>query len=501
MPPVTPRKAEAPFLMTLDVGTSSVRAMLHDRLARPILGAEGRQAYSVRTLPDGGVEVDAQELLGHVENAIDAALGESARLAPRIVAVAACTFWHGVLGVGPDGEPLTPVYTWADTRAAASAAELRERLDERSIHARTGCVLHACYLPAKLLWLSHDQPDLFRRAGRWMSFGEFLFLRLLGRTAVGTSMASATGLLDVHALRWDPEILEAVSVRPEQLSPLDDKPLAGLLPAYAARWPALREVPWFPPAGDGACSNLGSGCVSPERVCVMVGTSGAMRVVREAPRVEPPDGLFCYRADRRRYVVGGALSGGGNLTGWLCETMRLSPEEDLEQQVSVLNPDAHGLTVLPFPAGERSPGWAAEARASITGLNLNTRPIDIFRACLESVALRFAVLYELLRGAAPQAREVVASGGALLKSPAWMQIMADALGCPIVSSAEAEASSRGATLLALEALGTIERLEDAPASFGPAYTPDPACHDRYRFALERQKKLYEALVKNKTVTF
>ncbi len=498
MPIVTEREAEAPFVLALDVGTSSVRTLLFDRLARPVEGIEGRETYSVRATPDGGAEVDAPELLGRVERAVDAALAQASRLAPEIAGVAACTFWHSVLGVGEGGEPVTPIYTWADTRAAAAAADLRRRLDERAVHARTGCVLHACYLPAKLLWLSRTDPERFRRAARWMSFGEFLLLKLFGRAAVGASMASATGLLDVHALRWDPEVLAAVSVRPDQLSPLGDAPLSGLQPPHAARWPALREVPWFPAAGDGACSNLGSGCASPERVCVMVGTSGAMRVVREAPKVEPPPGLFCYRADRRRYVVGGALSGGGNLAAWMGDTLRLGAPAGLDREVAALDPDAHGLTFLPFIAGERSPGWAAEARATIMGLNLHTRPIDIFRAGLESVALRFAVLHGLIRRAAPQAREVVASGGALLGSPAWMQIMADALGCPIVASAEAEASSRGAALLALEATGAMPRLEDVPARYGPSFIPDPARHERYRTALERQERLYGAIVAPRT---
>lgn len=485
---------ESPFVLALDVGTSSVRTLLFDRTGRELEGIEGRRTYSVTATPDGGAEIDPGELLRLVEEAIDAALAQAGERSREIVAVASCTFWHSLLGVGPDGAPVTPVYTWADTRAASAAAELRRVLDGKAVHARTGCVLHACYLPAKLLWVSRSDPSRCRPSTRWMSFGEFLFLRLFGQTRVGASMASASGLLDVHRLEWDPEVLAACGVRPDQLSPLGDEPLAGLNPPYAVRWPALREVPWFPPAGDGACSNLGSGCTGPERVCVMVGTSGAMRVVSRTPQGPPPGGLFCYRADRGRYVLGGALSGGGNLVGWLMQTLGLGPASDVEREVAALEPDAHGLTVLPFIAGERSPGWAAEARAVFSGLNLGTRPIDLFRAGLESVALRFAALHELIREAAPEAREVVATGGALLGSPAWMQILADALGCPITASAEGEASSRGAALLALEALGMIPGLESVPARFGRTLEADPARHRKYAAALERQKRLYEAVV-------
>lgn len=496
MPVAAAREAEAPFILTLDVGTSSVRTLLFDRRGRSVEGIEGRRAYTVRATPDGGAEIDAEELLGLVEGAIGDGLARarSAGLDSRIGGVASCTFWHSVLGVGAEGKPLTPIYSWADTRASGSADDLRRRLGERSVHARTGCVLHACYLPAKLLWLSRVDPDRFRRAVRWMSFGEFLFMKLFGTPSVGVSMASASGLLDVHRLEWDGEVLEAAGLRSDQLSPLSEAPRQGLRPPYDSRWPVLAGVPWFPPAGDGACSNVGSGGISPERVCVMVGTSGAMRVVLEAPRIAPPWGLFCYRVDRRRYVVGGALSGGGNLIAWLFDTLRMGGRpSDLEEAVGALEPDGHGLTLLPFIAGERSPGWAAEARVTISGLNLHTRPIDILRAGLESVALRFAVLYDLIREAIPHTREVVATGGALLGSPAWIQILADVLGCPVIASAEAEASSRGAALLALESMGIL-RLEEAPAGTGRLFEPDSRRHGRYRAALERQVRLYEAVV-------
>ena len=118
----------------------------------------------------------------------------------------------------------------------------------------------------------------------------------------------------------------------------------------------MRDIPWFPAAGDGACSNVGSGCTRNDRLALMVGTSGAMRVLWKADSVEIPDGPWCYRADEKRFVMGGALSDGGNLVAWLRETLRL-PEET-ERLLAGMKPDSHGLTFLPLLAGERGPGWA-----------------------------------------------------------------------------------------------------------------------------------------------
>src|SRR5262249_22300339 len=160
---------------------------------------------------------------------------------------------------------------------------LRERLDPRAVHARTGCMLHWSYWPAKLNWIRRTGPDVFQAARRWVSFGEFLVERLTGATGVSVSMASGTGLLDVPTCPWDSHVLEACGVEAAHLGkvvPLS-APATGTQQTVG-RWPELRGVPWLPAVGDGACSNLGAGCATPRHFAVMIGTSGAERVVDRA---------------------------------------------------------------------------------------------------------------------------------------------------------------------------------------------------------------------------
>ena len=499
-----------PIVLILDVGSSSVRAILFDQQANPIPGIEARQSYEFQTTADGGVEIDADTLLGWVTTVIDAVLAKAGEVSPskkesagvcsRIRGAAVSTFWHNLVGVGSHDQAITPVYSWADTRSAAAVEELKKKLNEKEVHARTGCVLHPSYLPAKLLWLQRTQPKIFRKVKRWMSFGEYLYLKLFGRTICSISMASGTGLLDQNQCKWDLELIDALSMKVDQLSCLGDldTPLSGLAPDYIQRWTALSQVPWFPALGDGACSNIGSGCSTPERVAIMVGTSGAMRVMWKAQQVRIPPGLWCYHADRKRFLMGGALSNGGLLFDWMSRTLWLGDDmEVIERQLSEMEPDAHGLTVLPFLAGERSTGWNANARAAIVGLSLHTRPLDILQASLESVAYRFAKIAALLKQVVPGAREIVASGGALLRSPTWTQMIADVLGQPVIACKVAEASSRGAALLALEALEIIRSIEEIPASMGKRFRSHPHHHRRYQEARKRQDELYDLLIKPK----
>ena len=482
-------------------------------------GLEIKSSYQLDTTPDGGVEKDPDELLQVVGQAIDKLLEMAGPLSKEIAGVGIDTFWHSLLGLDHDGNPTTPLLTWADTRSAAIAHQLARETDERKAQARTGCKFHPTYFPSKLRWIGQTQPVVFRRTQTWLSFGEYLYLRYFGHTVCSISMASGTGLFDQHRRQWDDEMLGLSRIKASQLAPLGDlnAPLKGLLPDFAKRWPSLASIPWYPAVGDGAAGNLGSGCYAADRIAVMIGTSGAMRVCFQADDTKIPWGLWGYHADHARFVIGGALSEGGNFFAWSRHNFQLPSIEESEHELSMMEPDGHGLTVLPFLTGERSPGWQAHARAAIVGMGLDTKPIDILQAGLESIAYRFGLVHDIMTASLPPASQIVASGGALLASPTWMQILADVLNRPVTASAEGETSSRGAALLALEQLRVFgdkagadnagKESKEAPAaqkgslaqanfSFGQTYQPDSARHARYVEAIERQKALYKVLVEN-----
>jgi gluconokinase len=478
------------LVMALDVGTSSARAACFDAEARPLVGAEGRVAYAPHVAPDGEVVLDADALVEAVAAAVDRAVAGAGARAHEIAGVGASVFWHSLLALDDARRPLLPVLTWADTRSAAAAAALRGRLDAGAVNARTGVVLHASYYPARLRWLRERRAETFARAAVWCGFAEYLLWRFTGTLRASVSMASGTGLFDQDRLTWDAPLLAETALTPDRLPPIDEAPAPGLAPPWASRWPALARVPWFPGWGDGGCSNLGSDCAGPRRIALNVGTSAALRIVLPtAPAV--PQGLWRYRIDAGRALVGGATSEGGNVLAWCRELLALPDEAALDAALGARPPDDHGLTALPFLAGERSPGWRADARAIITGLSLATRGLDIAAALLEAVALRLALVYERLAPLAAPDHAVIASGGALLRSRAWTRMLADAFGRSVTLSHEAEASSRGAALRVLEAIGVPA---PRPAPLGPTVSPDPGRHAAFRAARVRQQRLYDNVV-------
>jgi gluconokinase len=435
-------------VLALDVGSSSVRAQCFDERAEP-LDELKQEKYGGRD-PDEILELVRTVIAGRDEDAD---------------AVGTSCFGHSLLALDESGRPLTEILGWRDTRSADAAEWLRRRLDSAAVHARTGAYLHPAFWPAKLAWLAETNAAAFRSAARFVSVCDYLYEQLRGSApTVSLSIASGTGLLDLAAGTWDAELLAAVGVDESLLPRISDEPVEG----------------WYPAVIDGACSNIGAGCTGTRRAALMVGTSGALRILYETERPQPRPGLFMYRLDERRVVEGGALSDGGNLHAWLEQTLA-----DASGSLTERGPDEHGLSFLPFLGGERSTGWDPDATGAIAGLTFETTPRDIRQAGLEGVALRFAAVADLL----PEVEEVVATGGGLRSEPEWIQLMADALARPVTASRVEEASLRGA------AVATVERLghEAAEAPLGGVFHPREERAGAYRSARDRQQRLYEEL--------
>lgn len=497
---------DPPYILALDVGTSSTRALLFDANGNALPNALAQRTYKLTISNEGEVSVDPDALVSIVAQTIDDVLAMTGPSAEYIVAVAIDTFWHGLMGVDANNHPLTPLILWEDTRPHDAALELRKQLIEETIHARTGARLHASYWPAKLRWLATQEPETFASVSQWLSFGEYLYRHFLGRSVCSLSMASGTGMLNTRARTWDTELMEVLHVQPEQLPPLGDlhESVQGLTPEYASAWPTLRSIPWFPATGDGAAACVGSGCASMENWSLTIGTSSAMRVVLPPEQVIPPLGLWLYLIDAKRAVLGGALSEGGNLLSWLDSVLELPSLADTESLVAAVPPDSHGLTILPFISGERSLGWHADARMTISGIQAHISPADLLRAGMEAVAYQLDALCEQLCRALQVEKTmptIIGSGGALLGSVTLGHIVADALGVPVYPSLDHEASARGAALLALEAMGILPDVAQVSPHLKPEIKPDAENHAVYMKGAERQQKLYQALLEGRPGSF
>ena len=479
-----------PFVLALDVGSTASRGDVYDAAGRPVEGGRQKVPHAFSTGGDGSSEIDPDQVVDELRQVVGGLATPALR--GRIGGVALDTFASSLVGVDGDGRPVTSCYTYADSRCGPQVLALREELDEAAVQQRTGTRLHSSYLSPRLRWLRETDPERFGAARRWLSLGEYAYQRILGTTAAGTATAAWTGLLDRRTGRWDEEMLAAAGIEADQLSEVrdPDRPLTDVDPAVAREWPALEGARWFAPIADGFASNLGSDAADATTAGVSAATSGAIRVLVSDIPEQIPSGLWCYRVDARRSLLGGALNDVGRIVSWLQETVQLG-DTDLDALLTA--PPAPGTPlVLPYLSGERSTGWAAAARAVVSEVGSATTGPALFRGAMEGVALSYGRVAEQLRTTAADPKRVLVSGRVTQDLPGWLQVLADVLDAPVEPVTIKRATLRGTALHALEVLAPDTRR--TPARTGPTLQPTPAHRDHYRARAEQYDRLYRAVI-------
>ena len=308
---------ESPFVLSVDIGSSSVKAGLFDARARSVKGVEESIPHAQTVASDGTSEEDAEQIRIATEQAIDSVLYKAGNLASEIIGVGFDCMASTVLGVDLYGNAITPVYTYSDTRSAVDVDRLREELNVPIVYDRTGVMQHTSYLPGRIRWLRRTQPGIAKRIARYVDISTYIFSKWFGRSDVKASysVSSWSGLFNRHKLEWDHGLLGRLGIDELNLPELApwDAAERGLAKEFASRWPILAELPFLLAVGDGAAVNVGTGCVDETKVALTVGTTGAMRVLSKGPTPDVPTGLWAYRLGRNRTLLGGSFSEGGKI--------------------------------------------------------------------------------------------------------------------------------------------------------------------------------------------
>lgn len=487
---VSEKDAVVPFIVALDVGSSGTRCCLYDATGTPITGRRLKVPHDFTTKSDGEVSIDPDLVVSEVEELLDTVVGKD--FVGQIGGVAIDTFAASVLGVDEEDRAVTTCFTYADSRGAEFVDQLRGALDVDASHERTGAFLHTSYVPARLRWWRDATGQDPRRVAKWMSLGEYIYLRLLGKTVAGTATASWTGMINRLTGQWDESMVRAAGIEIEQLSSIadPDEPLVDVNPD-TERWPGLRDVAWYPVIADGLASNIGP--VPPGvSACVMgASTSGAMRVLLPKHPTQVPAGLWCYRIDRNRSLLGGAINDAGRVPAWLATLLQLPDQEEIDRWCRAA-PEPGTPLFLPYLTGERATGWRADARGVFAGLFAGHTVRDIYRGSLEGLTQAYGRVARELFAVDPAIDHVVATGGMSQGLPAWLHMVADAFGKPVVPATFKRSTLRGTALLALEHAAPDVTPAEPPV--GTAIQPRVEHRDYYRAQALEYERIYRGVI-------
>ncbi len=488
----------------MDIGTTSTKAVAFDESGQ-VLFQEAVE-YSILSPEAGYAEQDPGVVFQAVLTTLKAVAKQlQAQDDHTLAGVCFSSAMHSLIAMDAAGQPLTNCIIWADTRSKAYADSLKGSAAGHAIYLETGTPLHPMSPLPKLCWLREQQPEVFRKAHKFIGIKEYVLFRLFGKYKIDYSIASATGLFNSRTLDWHQAALDVAGITPDRLSELvpPTYTFRELRPGFAALLEVPATLPFVIGASDGCLANLGANAVHPGDAVVTIGTSGAVRVMSGKAAADPLERIFSYMLAPEHFVLGGAMNNGGVVLRWFRDnfyTLEAASETGdfydlLCRKAAGIPAGADGLLFLPYLLGERAPIWDANARACFIGVHYTHTREHFLRALLEGVIFGVYSMGQALEQTTGPITAIYANGG-FARCQTWVQMLADVFNRKVSVSDTAEGSALGAAIMGMYALGIAANLETAAArmtSVSKTYLPDPATHELYRQSYALFENLYPKL--------
>jgi gluconokinase len=482
------------YIIGVDIGTSGTKAIAFS-LEGEVLG-NTYVSYEPLPTPAGHHELDPEILLEASLSCLEEVVLQTNSLG-TLLGISFSSFMHGLMAVDDKGKPLTNIITWADLRSTSHADSLKDSAAGKRIYEHSGTPVHPMSPLCKLLWLKENDPRIFSSAAKFISFKEYLFYTLFGKYLIDHSVASGTGLFDIAARNWYQESLDLAGIGKEQLSePVPTTHIVkGLKKEYADRLHLQEDISFIIGASDGCLANMGSNAINAGDMSITIGTSGAVRMISDAPKIDAQQRTFNYILTDKLYVAGGPSNNGLNLLKWYADNFLQRPVRsviDIEwfiQQAAKAPVGSGHLIFLPYVQGERAPVWDANARGVFFGVNAKHSQSHFMRAIVEGINYTLYQIAQSVEETIGSSKQIFASGG-FIHSRLWLQWLSDLFGKTITVTSTADASTTGAALLGLKALGIIHgqfvRVQDS-------FVPDMTTHRRYAEFYKVYSSLYDKL--------
>lgn len=508
------------IIMGLDIGTSGIRAELFDENGFEVCGAH--EEYSL-LYSEKYAELDPETVFAAFIRVARKAMDKLAdKSEAKLCGMGISCQMHSLILADKHGEALTNVITWADTRATEQAKRLAEQIDVTALYQRTGCIVnHAMYPLAKIMWFRDNEPELFKKADKFLSLKEFILYRLYGEYVVDYTIASSQGYYDIHQQSWCEDVMsDILGVSKDRFSTAVPctYALRNMKSEYANQMGISAETPMVLGSGDGIMANIGCGVTDETKYSSTIGTSGAVRTAANKPLVDDQLRTWCYSFTEDTWVAGGAINNGGLVLKWLRQNMGSKILEDANKMLETggysirggrcfevgdeyaamdflaesVPVGSSGLICLPYLTGERSPDWNADVRGMVGGMSLHHGNAHFARASMEGILFRLYSVYEVLSGMCAGQHELLATGG-YISSKFWLQMQADVFNRSICVSAVKQAAALGAAFTAMAGVGMVDDLKKPLLSMKPIekFDPNPEQHALYMKVYKSAMDYYE----------
>lgn len=495
-------------ILTLDIGSTSMRAIHHDMTGRVL--HKCRRGMVPDYQNESCVEMDAN----HFIKGLILLLKESCDFAMekkiQILAISVTSQRSSVVPVNGKAEPLAPFITWHDKRTIALCKELS--CHEEKVYNTTGLKITPVLSAVKMTWLKRERPDIYQKTSKMLGFHDLAIYTLCNRFVTDHSLASNTNLLNLKTCEWDREMMEIFSVdashlcdlvKPGSICGKSDKKLFGLT--------GIPEgIPIISAGGDQQCSALGLGITTNGKLKCTTGTGSYLIAHTDTPIIDEKRRFLCkVGAIPGTYNLEAGLLTAGAVYRWFLEQFYdyhpgSSEVETVNNEVLSSPPGANGVLLLPHFEGSGAPHWNPRDTGVFYKIKLSTTRADMARAVLEGIVMEMAENITLFKEKLGQEANNICISGGMTQFDAYNQLQADVYGETAVVSSNRESTSLGAWISAAVTLGVYPGYQEAFEAIQTkeqekVFEPNPVMTLFYQGLKSERKKLYHAMQRMESV--
>lgn len=497
---------EPPFMLGLDLGTSSIKATLIDSNGFVIFNSSRR--YSIESPRPGWCEQDPDLWWRSTEEAVREILRKTGINGDSISGVCVSGQMHGIVLLDNSGKVLRPAIIWSDNRSRDQCIQIENELGIETLMKISGNKVATGFAAASFLWVRENEPEIARATKMLLFPKDYIRMRLTDVPCTDFSDASGSLLLDIYKRRWSQEIASIIGIGLDALPEIKySHEVAGEISGQAAESLGLRPGTVVAAGGgDSMVGALGCGVIRDGIWSINIGTGGQVLCPTVKPVVDEMGrtNTFCHAVPDMWVVQGSILSAGLSLRWFrdvfgkeekiISELCGIDSYDLLTLEAERIQPCSNGLVFLPYLIGERTPHNDPAARGVFFGLSLAHGKAHMVRAVLEGVAFAFRDCKEVLTELGLKPIKLIFRGGGS-RSRLWREILANVLHETVVDASQLNDVSFGSCLLAGIACGVWKDVGQACAKtvrYGGSSTPEPDVEKIY----DKQYHLYTSLYKN-----
>lgn len=490
--------AKKTCIITIEIGTNAVRVVAFDLSGNTIASMKGSYP-TFHSQPDYS-EQDPEQIFITMLYVLKNLLNE--HIHPHKIKVASICFsasMHSVLAIDKSGVPIGNAVIWADNRAKKEAQDLKNSAASKIIYTATGTPMHPMSPLFKIAWFKNNDKAKFKQASKFIQLKTYIIHQLTGEYLIDYSLASATGLLNIHKIKWEPAAL--------QYAGINDSRLAELVPiftsagkmkkAYQSSLGINGDTKIIVGSSDGCLATLGAGVWDGRKATITIEDSGAVRVIGKKVLNDKQQRFFNYLLTENCYVSGGPTNSGGVIFEWFAKQFGdFRDAYDLEHtmkelidEAAKISAGADGLIFLPYLLGERAPIWDANARGVYFGINIKHERQHFIRAIIEGILFEIYSIGKTLQEHC--SFNSLSINGSFASIPLCAQIIADIFNKPVSISQHNYSVGIGAYLLSATEMGIYNNLDEAAKSIAlpEQYFPKKNLHSVYM----KQFEIFETL--------